>query len=121
MTNTTEAFRCWLEGVRDEQITVALRREKCPGCNGKGTTVFGWPASDAAVFTGDDFDQDPDLGENLAAGLYDQPCPECDGNQIVTVLDEDLTDPDVVADWYEYLASVRESNDIERQERMMGA
>lgn len=84
------------------EVTLPSKREVCPTCDGTGTTVFGWGRDNPAVFTGEDFDQDPDLMEDLASGRLDRCCPECGGNNVVEVVDADLLkirDPKVYKEW----------------------
>lgn len=69
----------------DEMMEVTLRTsfELCPTCEGSGVSCGG------LVFTQSDFDEDPDLRQNLAEGLYDRPCHECNGLRVIEVVDED--------------------------------
>lgn len=119
--NETRVFNAWLESVRDEQITVPLKKVYCFCCNGKGVTTFGWHSDDAAVFTDEDFMDDPDLGENLSSGMYDKECPECDGRGTVMTLDEENATPEVVQDWHDWYDGAAESDAVHRAERAMGA
>jgi hypothetical protein len=70
----------------DETIEVELRTvfEVCPTCEGRGVS---WPAG--LVFTQSDFEEDPDLRENIASGMYDQSCRECRGLRVIEVVDEE--------------------------------
>ncbi len=100
---------------------VVMRKAVCPCCNGRGSTTFGWHSDDAAVFTQEDFDEDPDLRENLMGRSYDKVCPECKGDNVVDVLDEDRCSPDLLEDWSGWQGDAIESEAVMRAERAMGA
>ena len=54
----------------------------CPRCDGEGTVLN--PEIGGATFTAEDFEDDPDLADNLKSGVYDVQCPACKGNKVIT-------------------------------------
>lgn len=58
----------------------------CPLCSGKGKHVN--PAIDGNGLSQEDFDNDPDFAESYFSGVYDVTCYECNGNNVVSVVDE---------------------------------
>jgi hypothetical protein len=102
-------------------MAYALAYEVCDGCDGSGTTTFGWHRSEAAVFTPDDLD---DMGyegrEELASGAYARPCPTCEGLRVIQVFDPDYTNPALIAAFKARVDSIAESNAICAAEARVG-
>lgn len=124
--NEGQEFIRWHSFVKDEEPDIARGvREKvivCECCGGKGTTWHGWHRDEAATFTEDEwFELDEDDRYGYATGRYDGICPECNGKNVIATLDEDLSSPEAVESWLNWCTSARESANIERMERMMGA
>lgn len=95
----------------------------CGTCDGDGTTVFGWGRGDAAVHTQEDFDEDPDLMDDLMSGRLDKACPDCEkGRQLV--VNEDLlkaNNLELYKLWMKAEKDEREYQAMCRSERMNGA
>lgn len=119
--NYTKLLDSFIDSYPEYKGLIRLKNSLCPCCGGDGTTTFGWHSDDPAVFTEDDFMEDPDLHENLVSGLYAKTCPECDGDRVVKVLDEDRTPAHVLEDWEEWCNEAAETEAIYRAERAMGA
>ena len=57
----------------------------CPECRGEGSTSnFTFTASDMDEWYGDDQAAREDFVRDYRAHLYDQPCPCCRGQRVVT-------------------------------------
>ena len=53
----------------DEEVTLPTYKVVCPTCDGTGTTCLGFTRDDPAVFTREDFDEDPSLYDDLESGI----------------------------------------------------
>jgi len=109
----------WVEDEDGELVEVPLptRWEVCGRCRGAGEL-----AMPGVSFTSEEmWELGEDFQEDYIAGHYNEPCPECRGRTTVAVLDEDRTDPDLLAKWHKQQEEIWEMYEIERQERMMGA
>lgn len=96
----------------------------CRTCDGDAVTVFGRSRGDEAVHTQEDFDQDPELMDDLMSGRLDRPCPDCDGKGRVLEVDKKaLKTRDVVLykEWMDHEREEREYQAMCRSERMNGA
>ena len=71
----------------EESVTVALKYEVCPTCEGKGKHVN--PSIDCDGLTAEDFAEDPDFREEYMSGRYDVTCYGCKGKRVVLELDRD--------------------------------
>jgi hypothetical protein len=71
-----------------DQVEVELpgKRIVCPRCEGKGTHVN--PSIDGHGISAEEFAEDPDFEESYFSGLYDVRCEECDGRNVIEVVDE---------------------------------
>ena len=79
----------------EESVTVRLKFEVCPTCEGQGKHVN--PSIDSDGLTAEDFDDDPDFREDYFSGRYDVSCYECKGKRVVLELDRDNVDAAVLA------------------------
>lgn len=110
------------ESEFDKPPRVVMAREVCPTCDGTGTTWHGRPVSDAVAFTQSEWGElDDDDRHGYMSGRYDGVCPDCNGKNVIEVIDEQATDPKVTAMWNDWIKSAYETSYIEHQERMMGA
>ena len=91
----------------------------CPRCSGEGKIVN--PAIDGNGLSREDFDEDPDFREDYMSGLYDVVCPECNGRNVVLVVDESLSDPELLSKYEDQLRSLNEVDEILAMERRYGA
>jgi len=56
----------------------------CPTCKGEGVGYLG---NRGFVLTYEDFQEDPDLKQDILDGVYDQPCTHCRGTGKVKMPD----------------------------------
>jgi len=103
-----------------EGVKLPLHKEVCPDCDGEGSH-----AKHLGAYTQADREE---MGEewyefiaDVTSGHYDRPCEGCAGLRVIDVVDEHLTDPAVLKEWFAWLADGYESEAIERMERRMGA
>lgn len=75
----------------EQVITLPVKYEVCSRCNGAGTIVN--PNIDGNGICSEKFDEDPDFREAYFSGVYDIPCPCCDGERVEAVVDEERADP----------------------------
>mgnify|MGYP006262608539 CR=1 FL=1 len=73
----------------------------CPTCKGKGTQMN--PSIANAVYTREDFDEDPDFTENYFSNTYDIPCLECRGIRVVPEPDPELNTPEDMEKYRNYI------------------
>ena len=103
----------------EESVTVALKYEVCPTCEGKGKHVN--PSIDCDGLTAEDFAEDPDFREEYMSGRYDVTCYGCKGKRVVLELDRDSVDTTVLAR-IDSMLQERDEDEAERAaERRMGA
>ena len=96
---------------------VALKKEICQTCKGRGATWHGRRSHDAVSFSQSEWAELGDeTQDDYMGGNYDEPCPECKGNNVVDVLNEESSDPEVVAAIHEYMKDAYESFAIDRAE-----
>lgn len=102
----------WRETPELQNKRLVSIKEVCTDCQGSGTTWLGRPASDAVSFTQTEWEElDYDERDRWINGTYDSTCPECNGKNVIDVLDESQSHSDVVdaherwmIDLYEYQA-----------------
>ena len=103
----------------EESVTVALKYEACPTCEGKGKHVN--PSIDCDGLTAKDFAEDPDFRAEYMSGRYDVTCYGCKGKRVVLDLDRDNIDAAVLAR-IDSMLEDRAHGEWERAaERRMGA
>jgi len=87
----------------EEEVTLTLpaRMEVCDLCSGSGKVVN--PSIDAGGLTQDDFDRDPDFEEEYFSGAYDIGCPQCNGNNVMPVVNEAALDDEQKKKYYQFL------------------
>ena len=67
----------------------------CDYCRGNGTS-----SAYLGAFTQSEwYEQDVEFRENYMAGMYDRPCPECDGRTTVKVADTDRMTEEQLAEY----------------------
>lgn len=81
-----------------KELSVPARYEVCDLCEGKGKHVN--PSIDSHGISLEDFDDDPDFGEDYFSGRYDVLCAQCCGEKITPVPDYDRM-PKKFAAWVE--------------------
>jgi len=65
-------------------VTLPLRREVCPRCDGRG--VHDHEAFSNGI-SAEDFAEDSEFAEAYWEGAYNVPCSECNGRNVVDVVD----------------------------------
>ena len=98
----------------EEEVTLRLpaKMEVCDLCSGSGKVVN--PSIDAGGLTQDDFDRDPDFEEEYFSGAYDIGCPQCNGNNVMPVVNEAALDDEQKKKYYEFLE--KESSEAAERE-----
>lgn len=83
---SAEAYK--LIDPNDGCVTLRMKFEVCPLCNGKGRHVN--PSIDAHGICADEWDRDWSYEdrESYMSGAYDVTCYECNGNKIVPEIDK---------------------------------
>lgn len=117
-------YRFTHETRSGKEFTIRLigKAEVCSNCEGSGKIVN--PSIDGHGLTREDFDDDPDFAEAYFAGRYDIDCPDCNGDRVVIVPNEERLNKRqrfLLERHYETLASLRESYRMEMMERRYGA
>lgn len=74
------------KGGQEQEIKLPGKFEVCFRCEGRGKHVN--PAIDEHGITADEFAEDPEFEEAYFSGRYDVRCHECDGKNVVPVIDE---------------------------------
>lgn len=103
----------------DEQpIKLPMERIVCPTCRGEGKIVN--PAIDGHGIPADDecWDDD-DFREGYFGGRYDITCPECDGRNVIDIVDEEAlyTDPELFERWRKASEDAWRDEQAEQMER----
>ena len=88
--------------------------EICDKCEGAGTGYLG---NRGFVLTSEDFDEDPDLYNDVMDGHYDRPCIECDGTGKVLY---PTTDSGRKALWNDTEIDAEWANEIRHEALRMG-
>jgi DnaJ-class molecular chaperone len=90
----------------------------CPCCNGQGTIVN--PAIDYDGLSDEDC-QDKEFMDNYMSGTYDITCTECQGRNVVAVLDWERLSPKMQKAVERAEAQIRADEAEAAGERRMGA
>lgn len=86
---------CWVTIELPAHVIV------CPRCGGRGAHVN--PAIDGhGISTSDECWQDDDFRDNYFGGLYDVTCEQCEGRNVVLVINEDACDPEQLARYHQH-------------------
>ena len=82
-------FPAWSKdgNIEFTNVNLPVRRIVCPTCDGTGTHVN--PSIDGNGISAEDFANDPDFAESYFGGHFDVRCHECDGRNVIEVIDED--------------------------------
>ena len=85
----------------NETSPLPTKKIVCPTCEGKGTHVN-------RAIDGNGLDpelaDDPDFMEDYLSGVYDVPCYECGGQNVVDVIDESRCTKEQIASYDEHCA-----------------
>lgn len=101
----------------EEEITIPAKLEICPRCGGEG----GVDCWDGGMTAEQMDEQGPDFREDYLSGMYDKPCPECNGERVVRVPDRGLATAANLARYDEMLGSQAAYEAEVAAERRMGA
>lgn len=73
------------------EVELPAKRIVCPVCEGSGSVLA--PGLRGVAFSAEEMDEDPDFREGYFRGDYDVCCDECNGDNVVVVVDlEQLSD-----------------------------
>jgi len=98
--------------------TVPFEYKVCPTCRGTGTVVD--PSVDERGIDPARFAGDPEFAEDYFGGAYDEPCPQCEGENVVPELTPSGEEEErVVGEFRRRQQKVTRSREIQRQERRM--
>lgn len=92
--------------------------EVCGRCRGRG--VHDHPAFSNGISM-EEFHDDPDFFDDYRAGVYDVPCEECGGANVVAVVDEQSCDPALLEAYLRHLEEEAAYRREVEAERRMGA
>jgi hypothetical protein len=109
------------------EIFLPTKKEVCGRCHGEGKHVN--PSIDGNGITGEEWSEWGDEErETYMSGGYDVTCEECDGANVVTVVDWEVPwasdkaeDVELKRRYRRQLKSFAQLDQYERMERMMGA
>lgn len=107
------------EESQETCIPFYVIREVCPTCGGKGTHVN--PSIDAHGITAEEWDRDwsHEDRENYMSGMYDVTCYECNGNNVVLVIDETRANAELLKLFNDYCNEERNyRNTCDREQAM---
>jgi len=100
---------------------LVIHKKVCHGCRGSGTTWLGRPASDAVSFTQSEWGElDYDERDRWMDGTYDSTCPECNGKNVIDVLDEVRSGDLLVREFNRWMMDYYEYQDEIAAERATG-
>lgn len=93
----------------------------CGSCEGHGKTSRHVEC-DGGGFTSSEWaEQDDEFKEDYIRGRYDRPCASCSGTGKVKVADRSQMSKKDLKEWRQQCEENRQTDEIERQERLMGA
>jgi len=111
-----------MEYLMEEGFTksdIVHKREVCGSCGGGRTHVN--PSIDGQGLDPNDPDLDDEFWEGYWGGRYDVTCYECNGRNVVDVLDEQASNPEAVKLYHEYMKDHYDSIAENLAELRMGA
>ena len=111
------------EELEIENAIFSTHMEVCGLCEGRGVTT-AHVECDGGGFTSSEWseqcNEDPDFASDYMSGKYDRPCPECDGSNVVPVINDD-NDPELLAALQKAIESEHAYQSERYYERMVGA
>jgi len=97
--------------------TVSFEYAVCPTCRGTSTVVD--PSVDEHGIDPARFGRDPEFAEDYFGGAYDEPCPQCGGENVVPELTPSGEEEEVAQEFRRRYREVNRVREIQRQERRM--
>jgi hypothetical protein len=103
-----------------DEVSLPTKKEVCWRCRGEGTHVN--ENIDGNGITSEEMDElGDDFLEDYLGGKYDVTCYECDGQNVVDVVDEDRCTPELLAVYRRYVEDEADYRAECAAERRMGA
>ena len=101
----------------DFEHTFNAHYEVCHSCKGTGKTC-----AHLGYFTDEDINEDPDFFHDVIDGKYDKACPECEGQRLIAVVEEDGSEEyKRLQEAEAFLREINRPCPIQAAERAMGA
>lgn len=92
----------------------------CRSCNGNGTTT-AHIENDGGGITADEMEElGEDFRHDYMSGVYDRPCPHCNGSGKVKELDRGNVDKELLTKWDEFQQEEYEYRQMCEMERKLG-
>jgi hypothetical protein len=98
-----------------DRVMLPSKNEVCSRCFGSGTHD-SW---DNGMTVDEMYEWGEDFVDDYFAGHYDTVCEECNGNNVVAVIDEERCTPEQIEAWNEYQQSVYEDRMTANNERKL--
>lgn len=93
-------FNQFMSEEFETEFRLPIIKEVCPVCQGEGTIVNR--SIDGNGISADDFYDDPDFAEDYMRGVYNVVCDECNGRNVISVVDESRLDDETLKAWNEW-------------------
>lgn len=103
------------EDAEGNEHKLPTKFEVCPHCEGRGSSseyLGSWSAEEWSR-------EDDEFKEDYLEGRYDRSCETCNGLRVIPVVNEEQCDPILYKEYLEYQQELRDSAEIQRQERLM--
>lgn len=105
------------DGTYVDEIELPTHMEVCDRCRGKGTHTN--PSIDGNGLS-QEYAEDVEFMEDYLSGAYDVRCEECNGANVVPVVDEERMTPEQVEAWHTQCQEEWEYQAERDAERRMG-
>jgi hypothetical protein len=99
----------------EETLSLPAKYEVCWRCQGRGVHDC-WEGG----VTQDQFDGDPDFGEDYLSGMYDTTCTECRGSNVLLEIDRAACSPEDLAKYDDHWEQAWALQAAYEAERRMG-
>jgi hypothetical protein len=103
-----------------EEVELPWRWEICARCDGHNRNCEHVESDGGGITASEMAELGPEFMEDYMNGVYDRPCPYCEGGKVKVADRSRMTK----SQWRKYVAQQRDDADYEqmcRMERMMGA
>lgn len=95
-----------------------IAKEVCDVCDGQGTTWHGYAGT---AFTASEWELlDGDDRDGYMSGRYDQPCPQCRGNNVVDAVSEEDSETAAYAMFTNIMEGLAADAAVSMMEQRMG-